>query len=142
VCISARPLGALANVGRSAGDALHWTFGVQALMRNLAGRGILPVGGGGALEAGDGGGDVNVTRHVVVPEQAFSDVLQQAQPPRSPAPTSSESLLPPTRALAGGQQVLKDSGSSRRGGQLPTTWDAGSIASRLPDPGNKRERSS
>ena len=41
VCISSPPLGALVNVVRAAEDAPQWTFGIRALMRNLAARGLL-----------------------------------------------------------------------------------------------------
>jgi fumarylacetoacetate (FAA) hydrolase family protein len=42
VSISSSPLGTLVNVVASAEDAPDWTFGVRALMRNLATRGLLP----------------------------------------------------------------------------------------------------
>jgi fumarylacetoacetate (FAA) hydrolase family protein len=41
VCISSPRLGALVNVVTSAEEAPEWTFGVRALMRNLAARGLL-----------------------------------------------------------------------------------------------------
>lgn len=41
VTISSPPLGALVNRVTSAEDAPDWTFGVRALMRNLAARGLL-----------------------------------------------------------------------------------------------------
>jgi fumarylacetoacetate (FAA) hydrolase family protein len=42
VAISARRLGTLVNTVSSAEDAPAWTFGVRALMSNLAARGLLP----------------------------------------------------------------------------------------------------
>jgi fumarylacetoacetate (FAA) hydrolase family protein len=42
VSISSSPLGTLVNVVTSAEAAPDWTFGVRALMRNLASRGLLP----------------------------------------------------------------------------------------------------
>jgi fumarylacetoacetate (FAA) hydrolase family protein len=42
VSISSPPLGTLVNVVASAEGAPDWTFGVRALMRNLASRGLLP----------------------------------------------------------------------------------------------------
>jgi fumarylacetoacetate (FAA) hydrolase family protein len=41
VTISAPELGALVNVVGLATEAPEWTFGTAALMRNLAGRGLL-----------------------------------------------------------------------------------------------------
>ncbi|MFC7546782.1 fumarylacetoacetate hydrolase family protein [Plantactinospora sp. GCM10030261] len=44
VSISSPRLGTLVNVVNTAEAAPDWTFGVRALMRNLAGRGLLPSG--------------------------------------------------------------------------------------------------
>jgi fumarylacetoacetate (FAA) hydrolase family protein len=41
VAISSPPLGTLVNVVTTAEDAPDWTFGIRALMRNLAARGLL-----------------------------------------------------------------------------------------------------
>lgn len=52
VSISSARLGTLVNVVTSAEDAPDWTFGIRALMRNLASRGLLGTGGGGASVTG------------------------------------------------------------------------------------------
>lgn len=56
VCISSPALGALVNVVRTAEQAPDWTFGVRALMRNLAARGLLGSASTGPLEIGASAG--------------------------------------------------------------------------------------